>query len=88
MVKVHKSMIVRPHKRIFYALAALLVVPLLALASYDLFVFQPYRPDIDKLIARASSSEKSPSESLRRVLHISATRMALVCTLPSNSFSN
>ncbi|MCZ8077361.1 MAG: transglycosylase domain-containing protein, partial [Paucibacter sp.] len=61
----------RLHQRILYALAAFVLVPLLALASYDLFVFQPYRPDIDKLIARASSSEKKPPEPLRRVLRIS-----------------
>jgi hypothetical protein len=59
------------YQRIRYALVALVLMPLLALASYDLFVFQPYRPDIDKLIARASNSEKTPPETLRRVLHVS-----------------
>lgn len=62
---------IRFHQRIFYALAALVGALLLALASYDLLVFQPRRPDIDKFIARASSSEKVPPEPLRRVLRIS-----------------
>lgn len=61
----------RLRQRILYALAALVGAPLLALASYDLFVFQPYRPDIDKLIARASSAERTPPEPLRRVLRVS-----------------
>lgn len=61
----------RLRQRVLFALAALVGAPLLALASYDLLVFQSYRPDIDKLIARAGSSEKTPPEPLRRVLRVS-----------------
>lgn len=58
-------------RRFLYVLVALAGVPLFALGLYDLFVFQPYRPDIDKFIARAGSSEKRPPESLRKVLYAS-----------------
>jgi hypothetical protein len=61
---------IRLRRHFFYALVALVGALALAFASYDLFVFQPYRPDIDKLIARAGASEKSPPESLRRVLRV------------------
>jgi hypothetical protein len=49
----------------------LVVAPLLALAAYDLFVFQGHRPDIDKLLGRAGPAEQRPPESLARVLRVS-----------------
>lgn len=55
-------------RRVFHVLAALLGLLLLALAAYDVWVFQPYRPDIDKFIARAGASETQPPVSLQRVL--------------------
>lgn len=59
----------RLRQRILGAVAVLVALPLSALAAYDLIVFQPCRPDIDKLLARAGPAEKSPPESLSTVLH-------------------
>lgn len=57
---------------IFSALfGALVAAPLLALAAYDLFVFQGHRSDIDQLLARAGPAEQRPPESLARVLRVS-----------------
>lgn len=59
----------RLRQRILGAIAVLFALPLSALAAYDLIVFQPCRPDIDKLLARAALAEKAPPESLSTVLH-------------------
>lgn len=59
----------RLRQRILGTIAVLVALPLTALAAYDLIVFQPCRPDIDKLLARAAPAEKTPPESLSTVLH-------------------
>jgi hypothetical protein len=49
---------------------ALVVVATTAVLAYDLFAFQPHRPDIDKLLAQAGADERAPPESLTRVLQV------------------
>jgi Transglycosylase len=57
-------------RRILLFLGALVVVATTCILSYDLFAFQPHRPDIDKLLARAGADERAPPESLTRVLQV------------------
>ncbi|MEY4564060.1 MAG: Transglycosylase [Pseudomonadota bacterium] len=45
-----------------------LVVVVLALTLYDLIVFQPRLPDIRALVGRASHDERSPPDTVRRMV--------------------
>jgi hypothetical protein len=55
-------------RRFLLFLSALFAVAAAAFFSYDVFVFQPFRTDIDKLVARAGVYERTPPEPLVRVL--------------------
>jgi hypothetical protein len=57
-------------RRILLFLSTLVVVAMAAILCYDIFTFQPYRPDIDKMLARASADERAPPEPLTRVLKV------------------
>jgi hypothetical protein len=65
---------VRPHKVkrairwSVYLLLSVCGAIALAIAFYDLVAFQPYRSEINKLVACAEPAEKSPPELLKRVL--------------------
>ncbi|OQA30699.1 MAG: Penicillin-binding protein 1A [Betaproteobacteria bacterium ADurb.Bin341] len=57
-------------KLLLISAALLVATPFLALAVYDLTVFQPRMPEIRALLAKSEASEISPPESLLKVLRV------------------
>ncbi len=55
-------------RRFLLLVSALIAVAAAAFLSYDVFVFQTYHPDIDKLLSRAGAYEQRPAEPLVKVL--------------------
>jgi Transglycosylase len=54
-----------------WLLAALLAAPFVALAAFDIAVFQPRMPEIRSFLAQAAPEERSPPPSLLRVVRAS-----------------
>ena len=58
-------------KVLLWLVPALVLAPFVAFAAYDVVVFQPRMSGIRSLVAAASPEEKSPPDSVRRVLRVS-----------------
>jgi len=61
----------RALKILLWPVLALVLAPFVAFAAYDVVVFQPRVSDIRGLLAAAAPAEKSPPDSIRRVLRAS-----------------
>ncbi len=61
----------RGPKVLLSLIVALVLAPFVAFAAYDVIAFQPRVPDIRRLLAAAAPEEKSPPDSIRRVLRVS-----------------
>ena len=61
----------RGPKILLWVVVALVLAPFVAFAAYDVVVFQPRVSDIRGLLAAAATEEKSPPDSIRRVLRVS-----------------
>ncbi len=61
----------RGPKVLLWLVLALVLAPFVAFAAYDVIAFQSRVTDIRRLLAAAASDEKSPPDSIRRVLRAS-----------------